>query len=216
MPAFPNPTPVFPTLPGLTYSIHKRPTWATLISKAVSGREVRSPQQAFPLWEFELVIDFLRDQTQNQVPWRDNAGRHDLTLISQLYFACNGPYAPFYFDDESDNSRRGQVIGTGDGATTNFIASRAWGFGALSVNEPVGGINSLDTVYFNGDETSGVAYSFSGNVISFVSPPPTATVISIDFSFYYLCRFLEDTQDYEQFMKNLWTLKSLKFRSIKP
>jgi len=40
-------------------------------------------------------------------------------------------------------------------------------------------------------------------------------VISADFSYGFLCRFLEDTLDFEEFMDNLWSLKSLKFRQVR-
>lgn len=213
---FPNPTPVYPSIPGLVFPINKRPTFASLVFTAVSGRETRSAQQAYPLWEFELTYDFLKDQTQNSTPFMQNAGRQDLQQISELFYACNGQYGQFYFEDASDNSRTGQVIGTGDGSTTQFVAVRNWGNGALAVPEPVGGINTLLDVYFNGTPVSSADYSFSGNVITFASAPANGVTISIDFTFYYLCRFIEDMHDYSEFMKNLWELKSCKFRSVKP
>jgi len=212
---FPNPVPVFPVVPGLTFSVHKRPTWATLEFMAVSGRRVSSPQQAFPLWEFELKFDFLRDQTQNIVPYQQYAAKHEFTQISELFNACGGKYGQFYFDDPTDDSRNGQIIGTGDGSTKNFTALRGWRFQNLVINEPVGGINQLLNVYVNGVLQPSNSYSFSGNVITFVTAPGNGLSITIDFTFYYLCQFLEDQQDYDQFMANLWQLSSCKLRSVK-
>ena len=40
-------------------------------------------------------------------------------------------------------------------------------------------------------------------------------MISADFSYGFMCRFLEDTLDFEEFMDNLWQLKSLKFRQVR-
>jgi hypothetical protein len=37
----------------------------------------------------------------------------------------------------------------------------------------------------------------------------------MDYSYYYYCRFIEDIQDFEQFMHHMWTLQSCKFRSDK-
>lgn len=207
--------PIFPQVPRYTYSVHKRPTWATLEYVAVSGRRVSSPQQAYPLWEFELTFEGLFDQTQNQTIWRPNAGRHDFTLLSELFLAMAGKYGQFYLNDPSDNSRWAQPSGIGDGVTRIFTAMRTWGLGTVLLTEPVGGINTLDTVYLNGIEQDTNTYSFSGNQITFNNAPSANTAITLDFSYYYLCQFLEDQHDYDQFMTNLWTLKSCKMRSVK-
>lgn len=212
---FPNPTPILPQLPGWSFSVHKRPTWATLEFVAISGRRVSSPQQAYPLWEFELTYDMLRDQTQNYIPYQRYAGRQEFTQLSELFLACAGKYGQFYFDDPTDNSRNGQQIGIGDGITTQFLALRNWGYGNLATPEPVGGINTLETIYFNGSPVASNTYSFSGNIITFISAPPPGTIITIDFHFYYLCQFLEDQHDYEQFMFSLWQMRTLKMRSVK-
>lgn len=216
MTTFPNPTPIFPNIPGITYSVHKRPTWASLEFMSVSGRRVSSPQQAIPLWEFELILDFLRDQTQNSDPYQQYAGKHELTLISQLFNACAGKYGQFFFTDPSDCSRLKQQIGVGDGATHDFIAVRTWGSGPLAADEPVGGINLLQAVYLDNVPITSSAYTFTGNVITFTGDPPApGQVLAIDFTFYYLLQFLEDQHDYDQFMTNLWRLGSCKMRSVK-
>jgi hypothetical protein len=212
---FPNPTPIFPVLPGFGYSVHKRPTWATIEFMAVSGRRVSSPQQALPLWEIEVTFEFLRDQTQNQVPWQQYPGKHEFQAISELFLACAGKYGQFFFTDPTDFSRTGQIIATGDGVTTVFTVPRTWGSGVLQITEPVGSINTLQNVYLNGVVQPSSAFSFAGNQLTFLSPPAGGVVITADFTFYYLCQFLEDQHDYEEFMANLWTLKSCKMRSVK-
>lgn len=213
---FPDPTPLFPVIPGITFSIHKRPTWATIEFVAVSGRRVSSPQQAYPLWEIELTFDFMKDQTQNIVPYTTAAGRNDFTRLSELFLACAGKYGQFYFDDFTDNSRLNQFIGIGDGSTTQFPVLRTWGFSGLELLEPVGGVNEVFNLYFNGNlQIFPPAYSVIGNTLTFTEAPGIGAVITMDFSFYYLCQFLEDQHDYEQFMYNLWTLRSCKLRSVK-
>jgi hypothetical protein len=212
---FPNPVPLFPTIPGITFSIHKRPTWATIEFVAVSGRRVSSPQQAYPLWEIELTFDFLKDETQNIVPYQAFANRHDFTQLSQLFLACAGKYGQFYFNDPTDNSRIGQFLCTGDGVTTSFPVLRTWGFNGLELLEPVGGVNELLAAYDNGVTIPLPYYTVSGNTLVFNTPPASGHTITVDLTFYYLCQFLEDQHDYEQFMYNLWTLRSCKLRSVK-
>ncbi len=40
-------------------------------------------------------------------------------------------------------------------------------------------------------------------------------MITATFSYAFQCRFDDDEADFEQFMQNLWTLQSLKFRSVR-
>jgi len=119
----------------------------------------------------------------------------------------------FYFDDPTDDSRADAPVGAGNGVNTVFTLYRAFGIGGFQ--EPVGGINQLLEVYFNGVQQHPSVYGKLGNQINFATPPPNGTVITADFTFWYLCRFLEDQHDYEMFMYNLWQLKTCKFRSVK-
>jgi hypothetical protein len=213
--SFLGPIPVFPDLPGLTFSIHKRPTYASLEFVAVSGRRVASPQQAFPLWEFELVYDHFVDQTQNSNPYQPHAGRADFTKLSSLFLGVGGKFGQFYFEDASDNSRLAQSFGYGDGITRDFLAVRTWGLPANFIIEPVGGIKSIYNVYVGGVLIAPGTYTYGSNVLTINPPPAAGAAVTVDFTYYYLCQFLEDQHDYEMFMMNLWSMRSLKMRSIK-
>lgn len=215
---FPNPVPLMPTLNG--FSVHKKPTFATIVQTAVSGREVTSAQQAYPLWEFELTYEVLREITQNQTPYQNNSPFTEFQQISELFLACNGQYGRFYYNDPSDNSRFAQELGVGDGTTTNFPIVRTWGSGALAFPEQVGGLNSTEpyVVYLNGtpvSESGNWSISSDNRTLQFVTAPSAGQIVTMDFFFYYLCRFIEDIEDFEQFYTNLWALKALKFRSVK-
>ena len=204
---------MFPALPTIGWSVHWMPTFATIISTHVSGREVATPQQAYPLHEFTLTYEVLREQTANQSIYHPNSPYTELQQMAGLFMACNGQYGWFYFDYPADDSRSLASLGTGNGSTVTFTAMRA--YGPHNFSEPVGGINAIGDIYFNGVAQSPTIYSFSGNQVTFTSPPGSGVVITIDFSFYYLCRFLEDQHDYDQFMYNLFTLKTCKIRSVK-
>lgn len=204
---------IYPTLPTLSFSVHWMPTYATIISTHVSGREVASPQQAYPLHEFTLTYEVLRDQGLNQSIYQPNNPFTELQQIAGLFLACNGQYGWFYFDYFADDSRSDAPVGTGDGVTTNFVVPRA--FGPFGFTEPVGGLKSVSAVYFNGVPQSSGSYSINGNQLVFTSAPGSGVVITADFMFYYLCRFIDDQSDYEQFFYQLYTLKTCKFRSVK-
>jgi hypothetical protein len=75
-------------------------------------------------------------------------------------------------------------------------------------------VTAVAAVYLDGVVTPS-GWKVSGNVITFDAAPASGVVISADFSYGFLCRFLEDTLDFEEFMDNLWSLKSLKFRQVR-
>ena len=51
--------PVFPALAGQGWSVHKKPTFSTVVARHVSGREVRDALYQNPIWQFELWFDGL-------------------------------------------------------------------------------------------------------------------------------------------------------------
>jgi hypothetical protein len=55
-------TAIFPSLPGLGWSVTKTPRFATRIQRAVSGREVRLLDQPMPIWSWTLTYTLLRDR----------------------------------------------------------------------------------------------------------------------------------------------------------
>src|SRR5438874_13464825 len=110
---------IFPALPGLAWSVTKSPTFQTRIQRAVSGRELRALDYPYPLWQFTLVFDFLRD---NPV-----AGFDELRTLMGFFMLCQGAFGTFLFQDPSDDRVTGQQIGTGDAATTFFQLQRTMG-----------------------------------------------------------------------------------------
>jgi hypothetical protein len=45
---------------------------------------------------------------------------------------------------------------------------------------------------------------------------PPATAITATFTCAFNCRFLDDQEDFENFMNGLWRVQTLKFRMVKP
>ena len=105
-----------------------------------------------------------------------------------------------------------QAIGIGDGATTVFTLVRTLG----GFTDPVGWATTLSNVYLNGvAQTSGVSL-LAPNMLTLAIAPGAGVVITADFSYAFQCRFLDDQNDFENFASGLWTVQSLKFRSVKP
>jgi hypothetical protein len=200
--------PAFPALPGLGWSVHKRPSFSTRVANHVSGREVRAALYAFTLYEFELTFDGL-DSNGTYVGLTANS----LQSLMGFYLNVQGQFGTFLYADPSDDIVTGQLLGHGDGATTSFTCLRALG----SFAEPVGWVTSLTNVYLNGVAQPSSTYSLTQpNTLVFNSAPGVGVELSADFSYAFVCRFLEDAEDFEEFISGLWQVKSLKFRSVKP
>lgn len=214
-----GPIPVFPLLPN-GFPIKLRPTMKTTVGTVKSGREMRYPQQTnAALWEIELLFEELRDQTQNAVPFSPMAGFLQYEQLVQIWLMMYGQSNLFAFDAPWDNSRSNQLIGVGDGQSYIFTVFRTWGITPVELTEPVGMINQVIQVKVGGVTVSPSNYYTARNKIYFIDkfgaihPPGNGDNIVMTFSFYYLCQFLEDTQDFTEFSEGRWTVPSLKFRS---
>jgi hypothetical protein len=107
---------------------------------------------------------------------------------------------------------------------TNTIGSYPTTISATPTTTLVGeSVQLIDTstltVYANG---SSVSYTlnqpdtippYQGYVMSFSSAP--ATPITATFTYYYLCRFAQDMQEWENFLTMLWAAKSVKFDQMR-
>ena len=213
------PIPVFPALPQ-GFPVNVSPVVDTTIGTTKSLREIRAPQQEYPLWDIELRFEELLDQTQNQVPFPPFAGIQEYEQLVQLWLMMYGQTNVFAFDSPWDNSRLNQVIGVGDGQTYIFTIYRTWGVGDVATQAPIGSINAITEVKVNGITVPPTHYYAIRNKLYFIGPngqiypPANAAIVTVTFSFYYLCKFVEDEQSFEEFSKNRWTVSSLKFRAV--
>ena len=197
--------PAFPALPGQAWSVHKRPTFATRLAPHVSGREVRASLYAAPLWEFEVTFDGLA--SGSAFP---GLGMNSLQALLGLFLRCQGRFGTFLYTDPTDHTVLGSPVGIGDGTAMTFPALRALG----GFSDPVGWVTALRAVTVNGAPADGWSLA-APNRIVLPAPPAAGAVIGADFSFAYLCRFLDDVQDFENVMAGLWKAEALKFRSVR-
>lgn len=220
---FPVPTPVFPVLAPLTWSVVRGIMYSSQVSTAISGREIQLARAVYPRFKFTLKYggeSWLREQTQNITPYAPLIGNTELEQLSGLFLQCRGSYGEFYYNDPDDNSRAGVSVGTGNGTTTTFQLFYPFGTGPFSppFSMPITGINTIDNVYFNGIVQSPSLYSMdaTNTKLVFTTPPGANVVITADFHFYFRCRFEKDESQYEQWAKNLWENSEVSFISVKP
>ncbi|ARN82166.1 DUF2460 domain-containing protein [Methylocystis bryophila] len=196
---------LFPALPGQGFAT-KRPIAVSLIAEHESGRTVRSALYG-GVYEFEVGFDGLAaDATTNP-----GLVAQSLQALLGLYLQCGGAFGTFLYTDPNDNMAIHQPIAVGDGATTAFRLVRSVG----AATDVVSYATAISAVMLNG----GAASNWSlvpPNILEFSMPPGAGVQIAASFSYAFQCRFLDDTLELENFMQNLWSSKSVKFRSLRP
>ena len=110
--------PSFPVLAGQGFSVHKRPMLSTRVASHVSGREVRAPFYAQPLYEFELTFDGLASNAAYP-----GLGTNSLQSLMGLYLQVQGQFGTFLYTDPTDNTQSTSISAspaTGDGTNKIF------------------------------------------------------------------------------------------------
>jgi uncharacterized protein (TIGR02217 family) len=211
-------TAIFPTLPGLGWSVGKAPRFATRIQRAVSGRELRVVDQPNPIWTWTLTYSMLRDQNDTRAASGPGAGYDELRTLMGFFLQQQGAFQPFLFDDPSDDTASAQPIGTGDGGTTIFQLVRAMGASLPGGGfaEPITAPNAVSAIYFDGVRQSAAGYSVDPNtgLVTFTTPPPAGQLVTADFTYLFRVRFADDTAEFENFLYQLWALKQVKLQSV--
>jgi len=205
----PDPSPgsfaTFPALATLGWSIHVRPRFATDLASHVSGRETRRPRFAQAFYDIELTYDLLRA----------DAADLELQAIAGFFAEMGGKATPFWLAPPGLSNVSGQVLGVGDGTTTNFPLLLAIG-GYL---DPARGTSGVGAVYRNGVAVAPANWSVTSGYapeIVFATPPASGVAISADYGALWLCRFSEDVADLENFMALLWAFRSVKLQTARP
>lgn len=205
-------TAIFPTLPGLGWSVIKAPRFATRIQRAVSGRELRALDQPNPLWTWTLTYSMLRDENDTRAASGPGVGYDELRTLMGFFLQQQGAFQPFLFDDPGDDQTSAQAIGTGDGSTTVFQLVRSMnGFA-----EPITAPNAVSSIYFNGIRQISSSYGVDPNtgLVTFLAPPPAGQLVAADFTYFFRVRFSDDTVDFENFLYQLWALKQVNLQSV--
>lgn len=194
---------VFPDLPGLKIEIKRTPIWKTLKQESASGRVVTAALMTYPLRRYGLSFEFLRS----------GGGYTELQQVEAFFNQHKGAYESFLFNDPDDNAVVDQVFGTGNGTQTSFPLLRTRG----GFSEPVQSVNGVPTIKVNGvTKATPADYTISANgIVVFAVAPPAGHALTWTGSYYWRCRFVNDTSEFERFMFNLWKLNSIDFVTVK-
>ena len=195
---------VFPTLPGIGWSVKKTPTYNTRVTEHSSGREVRVGLSARVQYQFEVQFDL------------DSAGYHpgiqsnSLQTLMGFFLQCNGQQQSFLYSDPTDHTVTSQSLVSGNGVATRFVLMRTIG----SLTESISYVNTVSSVYVGGTLTT--AYTLAlPNVIVFATPPASGASIVWSGTFYFQCRFMSDSMEFQNSMSGLWSASKVQFRQIR-
>jgi hypothetical protein len=132
-------------LPGLSFSVHKKPRFSTRISESASGHEVRSALMQYPRWEFELSYEYLEDSANAE---------SSLKTIMGFFLARQGSYDSWLFKDPDDYQVTNGFLGESDGLTPQYAFARSMG----EFLEVVGQVDTANSInlYLSVEEAASV------------------------------------------------------------
>lgn len=187
---------VFPTLPGLGWDVKKTPVFKTLVQESQSGRECRLALMSYPIWEFELSFSVLRG----------DSGLAEMQQLAGFFIKQKGQFGAWFYADPDDFTVNNHAIGVGNGTNAQFQLTRSMG----GMVEPVMYPNNI-VMLVNGYPVAHINETLG--VVTLSSPPASGASVAWSGSFYYRCRFKEDSAQFNQFAYKLWELQSLSFRA---
>lgn len=198
---------LFPyTLPGIRFDYLRSYVWRTGVQKALSGKQSTIAYQLYPLVRYEYEFEFLKDSNTPA----------DISALVGLFNAVQGKFDTFLHTDPDFNtfaSTNQQQFGIGDGLTTAFqLVGYYQNSGGPGGREIIQNLNGSGHFFDNGSPAS-VTVGPTG-IVTFSSAPTSGHLLTWYGSFYYRCRFDEDTYDFNKFMKNLWSVKKISFTSV--
>lgn len=201
-------TSVFPTLPGLGWSVDKQPEFSSLVRAAVSGQETRIALWAAPKWHFKLTYEVLRADLAYQ----------ELQTLAGFFLQRLGQFDSFLYADPDDCAVTGQPLGAGDGSTKSFQLFRTFGGFVEPVRAPHLGVAPAvyvdNVVQDPSTYTVGAWGSATPGLITFATAPAATKLVKADFSYYFPVRFAADLAEFSQFMHQLWELKQIELVSV--
>lgn len=202
--------PIMPPLPmSMAAGLKKSPNFNTVKQPTAAGVTSAASLKPYPTWDFEFSMD-------NIVGWEHNPA----TAVAQffgMYLATAGGANLFLFTDPVDNAVTGAQFGVGDGTSTRFQLSRnICGYPDIIQNVNTT-LNGDPVIYVNGTATTPASISSTG-VVTFSSAPANNAVLTWTGSFYFLCRFAEDTIDSTRSFSinngfDQWMIQGIKFSS---
>lgn len=217
--------PIMPTLPiSMGKGLKKSPAFNNAVQRVAADRgNAAISFKPYPTWNFEFDMD--------RITGNEAAASSVLAQFMGTLMVCNGSAQLFLFTDTQDNALVYANSGmldvtpasatpmgtTGNGVSTKFQLARSIGGIAWDV---IQNTNGSPAIKVNGvTKTAGTDYSISSTgVVTFVAAPANGFSLTWQGSFYFLCRFSDNTVDSTRvFTTNSgtdqWDVSSITFSS---
>lgn len=212
---------------GFGWNFKQTQKFLTTKQKPQSGRgAVAASNQAGVLYDLELVFNYLKAQRISGT----GSVVLDYAYLRDFYEAMQGSYGRFIFDPsvyglanltvtQDTTQLQNGFCGIGNGTQTVFPMWRSTsvlGGGVVTQLERIQNVSLLSGVYVNGTEQELSAFTQTNfpAQITFNTAPAENAVVSWAGNYNYLCSFSEDSNEINEFMYQLYELKSLTLETI--
>jgi uncharacterized protein (TIGR02217 family) len=199
---------LFPTLPGRSWNRMRTPIFKTMIQESINGKEVRWSNQAYPRWKYTLSYEVLRHAPAYQ----------ELQTLIGFFCARRGSWDSFLYLDPNDQYVQNHALATMNVngiSTYEYQLIRSYGGFTEPVQAPDAG-----TVEIKADGAGSwtlpngkISVSATTGVVTFApgTAPGTGQVLTWTGGYYWRCRFLQDSAEFNEFLKLLWEAKKIEF-----
>ncbi len=174
---------IMPPMPmSMSAGLKKNPHFNSIRFKGPAGINAAVALKPYPTWEFEFSLD--------HITGHEHTAASTVAQMLGTFMATAGGANLFLFTDPQDNTVSGAQFGVGNGTSTAFQLSRNIA-GAVDI---IQNLNGSPSIYVGGTLTAPTSISATG-VVTFATAPAAGAVLTWSGSFYYLCRFDNDSID---------------------
>ena len=140
----------------------------------------------------------------------------DLRALEGFYHQRQGAFDSFLYFDPGDAQATAQAIGTGDGVNTAFQLVSNYGGALLPQQNPIGPVGVfVSGVQQSSGYTLGAPGTSGAGVVTFGAAPGAAAPITATYGYLQRLRFKDDQVEFNEFLSNLWELRTLQLMSVK-
>lgn len=217
--------PIYPgrdLVPGLSYGQEWEPNFYNLPTATTgTGADIDLAVAQYPLHDFDLEYEFIR----HGLGWPGTNRGLEFPTMMGFFLQIGGTAGRFLYKNIDDCKVSRNKIGVGDGSTTVFTLTRTFGANGYFGTEPVGRVNqgALFDVYLNGSASPVLPSAYTvdtttpcANTVTFTTAPPNGQKIEVDMSYYYYCKFKDNSNSFKKFMNKLWSMDKVSLHSCRP
>ena len=188
-------------LPGRAWPIKRRTRWSVGSTRTQAGRLFRTDHWTYPIYEYELKFDFLRN----------GAAHQEVAALIGFFDRMHGSAGEFWYRDLDFNEADTLQFGLGVTGQTQYPLA-ALMFGNL---QPIGGVDGTPTITVNGS-AAGTHSIIDDRIVSFATAPGNGAILRWTGDYFMRCVFQNEYQDFEQFAHDLVSADGVKFETVKP